>query len=222
MRMSVSRFIAGAVVVLLGFLGPGVLGATPNAVGKPLAADAAPPEQQVLTGLTQPATTLDFFVSVYQRPQNVDGNSWSDVLSTPLVRLDKDFNLVPAAAKSWEASKDGLTWTFHLDRSLTWSDGTPLTADDFVATFRLGADPKQAWDFAWFFSVIKGWDDAVKGTIPVGQIGVRRGADPYTLVVTTTRPARSEEHTSELQSLRHLVCRLLLEKKKKKKKKENA
>src|SRR5262245_65699009 len=34
------------------------------------------------------------------------------------------------------------------------------------------------------------------------------------------RPGRSEEHTSELQSLRHLVCRLLLEKKKKKKKKK--
>src|SRR5256886_15527434 len=151
MRRGWSSLIAGGVVVLLGFWGRGVLGGPPNAVGKPLLADAAPPEQQVITGLTQPATTLDFFVSVYKRPQNVDGNSWSNVLSTPLVRLDKNFNLVPAAAKSWDASKDGLTWTFHLDKSLTWSDGTPLTADAFVSTFRTGADPKQAWDFAWFF-----------------------------------------------------------------------
>lgn len=188
--MSQSRFLVWVMVVLLaGVSGGGVFSATTNAVGKPLPADAAPPEQQVLTGLTQPATTLDFFVSVYKRPQNVDGNSWSNVLSTPLVRLDKNFNLVPAAAKSWDGSKDGLTWTFHLDRSQVWSDGTPLTADDFVATFRLGADPKQAWDFAWFFSIIKGWDDAVKGAIPVDQIGVRRGADAYTLVVTTTVPA---------------------------------
>src|SRR3989441_1677960 len=189
MRMAVSRLLAGVVILLLSFWGAGVMSATTNAVGRPLPADAAPPEQQVLTGLTQPATTLDFFVSVYKRPQNVDGNSWSNVLSTPLVRLDKNFNLVPAEAKSWEASKDGLTWTFHLDKSETWSDGTPLTADDFVSTFRLGADPKQAWDFAWFFSAIKGWDDAVKGTIPVDQIGVQRGSDPYTLVVTTTVPA---------------------------------
>jgi ABC-type transport system substrate-binding protein len=187
--MAVSRLLAGVVILLLSFWGTGVMSATTNAVGKPLPADAAPPDQQVLTGLTQPATTLDFFVSVYKRPQNVDGNSWSNVLSTPLVRLDKNFNLVPAAAKSWEASKDGLTWTFHLDKSVMWSDGTPLTADDFVSTFRLGADPKQAWDFAWFFSAIKGWDDAVKGTIPVDQIGVQRGSDPYTLVVTTTVPA---------------------------------
>src|SRR5438309_11491200 len=123
MRMSVSRFIAGAVVVLLGFLGPGVLGATTNAVGKPLPADAAPPEQQVVTGLTQPATTLDFFVSVYKRPQNVDGNSWSDDLSAPLVRLDKNFNLIPASARSWDVSADGTTWTFHLDPTAVWSDG---------------------------------------------------------------------------------------------------
>jgi len=46
--------------------------------------------------------------------------------------------LVPAAAKSWDASKDGLTWTFHLDKSLMWSDGTPLTADDFVSIHETG------------------------------------------------------------------------------------
>src|SRR5947208_8460756 len=175
MRMSVSRFIAGAVVGLLGLLAPGELGANTNTVGKPLPADAAPPEQQVITWLTQPATTLDFFVSVYKRPQNVDGNSWSNILSTPLVRLDKNFNLAPAAAKSWDASKDGLTWVFHLDKSLMWSDGTPLTADDFVSTFRLGADPKQAWDFAWFFGDIKGWKYAVNGKFNLYQIVVRPG-----------------------------------------------
>src|SRR5207247_9304402 len=128
MRMSVSRFIAGAVVVLLGFVGPGVLGATTNAVGKPLPADAAPPEQQVIPGLTQPATTLDFFVSVYKRPQNVDGNSWSNILSTPLVRLDKNFNLAPAAAKSWDAAKEGVTWVIHVETYVVWAGGTQRAA----------------------------------------------------------------------------------------------
>ena len=188
--MSVYRYtlLGIACVVAIG-LGGGALGATSNAVGKPLPPDAAPPDQQVLTGLTQPATTLDFFVSVYKRPQNIDGNSWSDDLSTPLVRLDKNFALIPAAATTWDVSSDGQTWTFHLDKTQVWSDGAPVTADDFVATFRLGADPKYAWDFAWFFSAIKGWDDAVRGAIPVDQIGVRRGEDPYTLVVTTKAPA---------------------------------
>ena len=191
MGVSGQRYaLLGLVLVLVASFGGGALGATTlSVVGRPLPPDAAPADQQVLTGLTQPATTLDFFVSVYKRPQNVDGNSWSDDLSAPLVRLDKNFNLIPAAATSWDVSADGQTWTFHLDRAQVWSDGAPVTADDFVATFRLGADPKYAWDFAWFFSAIKGWDEAVKGTIPVTEIGVQRGADPYTLVVTTKAPA---------------------------------
>jgi ABC-type transport system substrate-binding protein len=187
--MFLTRHSIWLIAVLVSISAGGAFSATTSTVGRPLPADAAPPDRQVLNAMTQPATTLDFFTSVYKRPLNVDGNSWSNVLSTPLLRLDKNFNLVPAAARSWDASNDGLTWTFHLDRSLVWSDGTPLTADDFVATFRLGADPKHAWDFAWFFSIIKGWDDAVKGAIPTNQIGVRRGGDPYTLLVTTTVPA---------------------------------
>src|SRR5262245_63746248 len=48
-----------------------------------------------------------------------------------------------------------------------------------------------------------------------GPVGLANGIDDQSV-----KPTRSEEHTSELQSLRHLVCRLLLEKKKKKKKKK--
>jgi oligopeptide transport system substrate-binding protein len=42
-----------------------------------------------------------------------------------------DASPVPAMATSWETSPDGLTWTFHL-RDAVWSDGVPVTADDFV------------------------------------------------------------------------------------------
>src|SRR5262245_64203233 len=44
---------------------------------------------------------------------------------------------------------------------------------------------------------------------------------PFTMIGSRRRRCRSEEHTSELQSLRHLVCRLLLEKKKKNKKEKD-
>ena len=70
-----------------------------------------------------------------------------------------------------------------------WSDDTPVTADDYVATFRYGADPKHAWDFSWFFGgVIKNWDEAVKGTVPVDQLGVT-AVDAHTLQFTTQQPA---------------------------------
>src|SRR5579859_6622731 len=112
------------IVLLLPVLSSGVLGATANAVGRPLPADAAPPNAQVLRVFSQPAETIDRFVTWYKIPQNSDSNPWSDMQSNPLVRVDKNFVLVPAGAKSWEVSKDGLTWTFHLDRAQVWSDGT--------------------------------------------------------------------------------------------------
>ena len=83
------------------------------------------------------------------------------------MRLDKNFEIVPGAATKWSVDSTGLVWTFNLDPNLIWSDDTPVTADDYVATFRYGADPKHAWDFTWFFGgVIKNWDDAVAGKVP--------------------------------------------------------
>src|SRR4029079_14066471 len=129
-------------------------------------------------------TTIDFFESVYKR-----GGSVADILSDPLVRLDKNFKIHPGAATKWEVDKTGLVWTFHLDPNLIWTDDTPVTADDYVATFRYGADPKHAWDFTWFFGgVIKNWDDVVAGKMPVDQLGVK-AADAHTLQFATQSPA---------------------------------
>ena len=58
------------------------------------------------------ATTFDFFTAVYQR--YCDGDHFSNTFGDPLVELDTDFNLVPAAAESWEVSEDGRVWTFKL------------------------------------------------------------------------------------------------------------
>ncbi len=157
------------------------------ATAKALPADAAGPEQQVYVthyDSTSDFTTIDFYESVYKR-----GGAISDILSDPLVRLDKNFKTVPGAATKWELDSTGLTWNFHLDPNLVWTDGTPVTADDYVATFQYGADPKHAWDFTWFFGgVVKNWDEAVAGKVPTDQIGFK-ATDPHTLAVTTVSPA---------------------------------
>ena len=160
-------------------------GATMNGVTLP--ADAAPPEQQVFVvhyDNTADFTTIDFFESVYKR-----GGAITDVLSDPLVRLDKNFKVNPGAATEWSVDASGLVWTFKLDPNLIWSDDTPVTADDYVATFRYAADPKHAWDFTWFFQgVIKNWTEVVEGKVPVEQLGVA-AADANTFTVTTVSPA---------------------------------
>lgn len=157
-----------------------------NAFGVTLPPDAAPPEKQYIVTLTEEGTTCDFAVSVYKRAGS--GPPYCNVLATPLLRINKNFEILPAGAESWESSPDGMTWTFHLDKNLKWSDGNPVTANDYVFTFQYQADPKHAWDFAWFWSPIKNWDKAVKGEVPVTEIGVK-AVDDYTLQFTTEAAA---------------------------------
>ncbi len=52
-----------------------------------------------------------------------------------LVTLDASYNIIPDLAESWEVSKDGLTYTFHLRKDVKWQDGQPFTAADVVWTF---------------------------------------------------------------------------------------
>ncbi len=153
--------------------------------GEELPADAVPYDQQVLHSAcanNTSATTFDFQVAVYNR------YCLSDNFSDPLTELDKDFNVVPAAAESWEASEDGLTWSFHLRPDQVWSDGTPLTANDYVATFQYLADPEHAWDFAWFYNgVIKNWEEVIAGELPKEELGVA-APDDLTFQITTQKP----------------------------------
>lgn len=58
--------------------------------------------------------------------------------------------VVPGIAKSWDISADGLTYTFHL-RESKWSDGTPLTAHDFVYGWIRGMDPNTASEYSWIW-----------------------------------------------------------------------
>ena len=147
--------------------------------------DALPAAEQVLRmpcDNSRNETTFDFAVSVYQR---ICGNALDNLFQDTLTDLDKDFNIIPAAAESWSASDDGLTWTFILRDGLKWSDGTPLTAYDYEATFRLEATPEHAWDFAWFYAgVIKNWNEVIAGELPPEELGVK-AIDDRTLEITT-------------------------------------
>ncbi len=153
--------------------------------GETLPDDAVPYDEQVWKGNcsnTANSITFDFQVSVYQR------YCLSDQFSDSLTELDKDFNVVPAAAESWEPSEDGLTWTFHLRPGQVWSDGTPLTAYDWEATYRYLAEPTHAWDFAWFYAgVIQNWDEIIAGEMTTDTLGVK-AVDDLTLAITTYKP----------------------------------
>ncbi len=153
--------------------------------GEKLPDDALPYAEQVYKSAcpaNTSATTFDFQVAVYNR------YCLSDNFSDPLTELDVNFNVVPGAAESWEVSDDGLTWSFHLRPGQVWSDGTPVTANDWVATYRYLAQPDHAWDFAWFYNgVIKNWEQVIAGEVPPEELGVA-AADDLTFQITTQKP----------------------------------
>jgi oligopeptide transport system substrate-binding protein len=108
----------------------------------------------VIVGLAAPAgsicaETLNIQINaalVSFDPQRMAGGSEDRVYGDffeGLVAEDAAGNLVPGQAESWQVSADGLTYSFQLRVGLAWSDGSPLTADDFVFAFRRLIDPER-------------------------------------------------------------------------------
>ncbi|MEX0742133.1 MAG: peptide ABC transporter substrate-binding protein [Phycisphaeraceae bacterium] len=62
----------------------------------------------------------------------------------------------PGVAKSWEIDDTGLRFTFHLNENAHWSDGHPVTADDFIYAWRVGLLPDTAPPYMKFLHYIKG------------------------------------------------------------------
>ncbi|MCY4128552.1 MAG: peptide ABC transporter substrate-binding protein [Gammaproteobacteria bacterium] len=95
--------------------------------------------------------------------------------------------ILPGVAKHWTTSDDGLQWRFELNPDAKWSDGQPLTANDFVFGFRRHQDPRTASPLAHFLYCIKHAEAINRGDIPPEGLGVA-AANPHTLVVDLERP----------------------------------
>ncbi len=103
-----------------------------------------------------------------------------------LLTVDQEGKLAPGQAESWETSEDGLTWTFHLRDGLKWSDGSALTANDFVYSWRRVCDPMVAAPYAeTVLGMVEGYADAIGGNLEA--LGVE-APDDKTLVVHLTQP----------------------------------
>ena len=119
--------------------------------GRTLPEDAAPYQMQTWRGLCNASRTeiaLSSVISVYQRICDLFG---FDQFSDSLVQLDQNMQLFPGAATSWEPTEDGLGWIFHLRGDQVWTDGTPVTAMDWVRSYQFMADPANAYDFQWMW-----------------------------------------------------------------------
>ncbi|AQP42501.1 peptide/nickel transport system substrate-binding protein [Streptococcus gallolyticus] len=128
--------------------------------------------------------TLDISKNTDQYSALAIGNS-----SSNLLRVDENGAPQPDLAKSVEISDDGLTYTATLRDDLKWSDGSDLTADDFVYTWQRIVDPATASEYAYLAveSHLENADKINSGEITdLSQLGVK--ADGNTITFTLTSP----------------------------------
>lgn len=95
-----------------------------------------------------------------QLNSTVDGATLASNSFVGLYIIDKDGKYQPALADGQpEISSDELSYTIHMKKDLKWSDGTPLTANDIVYSWKRGADPKTASDYSYLFAVFDGYSE---------------------------------------------------------------
>jgi oligopeptide transport system substrate-binding protein len=94
---------------------------------------------------------------------------------------------IPGMATRWTTSPDGLTWTFFLREAL-WSDGTPVTADDFVFAWQRTLEPTLGAPYAYFLYFLKNAAAINAGKLPKTALGAR-ALDAHTLQMRLEHPA---------------------------------
>ncbi|CAM7665203.1 oligopeptide ABC transporter substrate-binding protein OppA [Leclercia adecarboxylata] len=124
-------------------------------------------------------------------PHKIEGVPESNVnrdLFEGLLVTDVDGHPVAGVAEKWE-NKDFKVWTFHLRKDAKWSDGSPVTAQDFVYSWQRLADPNTASPYASYlqYGHIANIDDIITGTKPITDLGVK-AIDDNTFEVTLSEP----------------------------------
>lgn len=105
-----------------------------------------------------------------------------------LMAEDINADAIPGQAESWTISDDGTVYTFKLRADAVWSDGVPVTAQNFVDAFQRLFDPKTAAEYAYLQFPIKNSSKIAAGEITdFSELGVK-AIDDKTLEITLEAP----------------------------------
>ncbi|HKF70618.1 MAG TPA: peptide ABC transporter substrate-binding protein [Stellaceae bacterium] len=128
-------------------------------------------------------------------PETLDPQKTSTVVESNVLRnlfeglvvMDPKGNVAPGVAEKWSASEDGVTYTFNLRTDAKWSNGDPVTAQDFVFSFRRIQDPKTKSQYAEVLYPIKNAEEVNTGKAELSALGVE-ATDAKTLKITLKAP----------------------------------
>ena len=128
--------------------------------------------------------TLDISKNTDRYSAMAIGNAGSNLL-----RVDENGKNQPDLAEKVEVSEDGKTFTATLRDGIKWSDGSDITAEDFVYTWRRMVDPATASEYAYLVSDahVLNADEVISGEKPVEELGVK--ADGNKVIFTLSTPA---------------------------------
>ncbi len=160
------------------------------------------PELEVTAGVTISPTVLHRGNGTEPDsldPHKSEGTSTSSIqrdLFDGLVNTAPDGSLEPGAAASWEVSDDRMTYLFRLQPDGRWSNGDPVTAQDFVFSFRRAADPATLSNYSQILAPILNAEAVIRGEMPPESLAVEaldertlrfrlKGPTPYFLELLT-------------------------------------
>lgn len=176
MKFRLKLFTVAATALTLGSSLTGFAGATKAAT---LAADS---KQHVNVMESSDLVTLD--------PSKAQDLASFDALTNSmegLYRVGKDQKVVPGLATSVVTpTNDGKTYTFTLRKDAKWSDGTPVTAKDFVYSWRRTVNPKTKAGYSYIFDNVVNAQEIMDGKKSPDTLGVKADND-YQLTVNLTR-----------------------------------
>ncbi|MFR3727211.1 peptide ABC transporter substrate-binding protein [Lacrimispora sp.] len=180
--------LSSAVCLAMGVLtGCGFTGSTESTAASETAAgkesEAAAGSQVLSVYANAEIKTLVQWAASDSQSAMVNNNAFEGLL-----RLDEKNEAQPALAESFDVSEDKLTYTFHLRDGLQWSDGTPLTANDFVFAWlkQMSAEATNGYSFIMTDYIVNGIEYN-EGTVKAEEVGVK-ALDDKTLEVTLKAP----------------------------------
>ncbi|MEG3135557.1 ABC transporter substrate-binding protein [Rouxiella sp. T17] len=166
-------------VFMAGF---GLSSITVNAATVPAGVVLAQKQEVVRNNGDEPAT-----LDLHKAESDVESNILGD-LFVGLVKIDDKGNAQPELASHWE-NQDNKIWTFHLRPDARWSDGTPITAQDVVFSWRRLIDPQTASPYESYLGTVNvlNADSIIAGKKPADTLGIK-ALDAHTVQVELTRP----------------------------------
>jgi oligopeptide transport system substrate-binding protein len=96
-------------------------------------------------------------------------------------------NIIPGSARDWKISDDGREYTFYIREEMLWSDGMPVTANDFAFALKRIINPATASQYASLLFTIKNAQEINKGELNIDDLGVE-ALDAKTLKISLRRP----------------------------------